>query len=725
MPSIVSRHFWLISFLASLSFAQVSRSAPAAPTDCVAAGFGVPSGGATAAVVVKWTDNSTDETAWLIEFSSNGGLSYSGGLVASDTTSGTGTIVTTMPLAKALNTPYLFRVIAYNGQYSASSNLAAVTPGLFVVTPSLVPNQVAVNLSWPGVQGVDGYDVYAMVYGLSGYQRVGTAAPDATGYQVNSGLVAGNAHYFVVLPYLGNRFIGQSDPTTLNLDVITSKTGTSGTFGSSLSHTFTHISGYAVLSRGLTWNGQPALPAGLSFNNSSGVLSGSYPPIGNYILKYTVALADGVVLKQDFAVRVRPAAGPPQVGAVIPGWSGIAGSARDTDLAGSFTDPEAESAVRVSTTLGDMDFILFDTATPATVANFKNYVTSGRFADVAFHRSLAGFVIQGGGFKGTGSGSSFTRVVTDPPVVNEPGISNLRGTLSMAKLGGDPDSATSQFFISLANNSANLDHQNAGFTVFGRVAGTGMTVADSIAGLPTRTYNLYLDGGLTPVSFSDFPMNAASAPVTMDQTKLVKILSVTDIPTIRHTVTGNTDPSVATASVIEGQLHLVGLAAGHTTITVTATDLDNLTNTQTVEVDIEDNYHSWASGNVFPGGLDAALENPDGDPLTNLEEYAYFGNPATMDLPPAVGITGVAPAPRFLTLTFPVRKFAAGLGYDVESSDSPGGPWATVWSSGDGFGGAGVVNAVDLADRTVVTIRDSVAIGGQSSRFMRVRVTQQ
>ncbi|GJQ27256.1 MAG: hypothetical protein HBSAPP02_22880 [Phycisphaerae bacterium] len=136
--------------------------------------------------------------------------------------------------------------------------------------------------------------------------------------------------------------------------------------------------------------------------------------------------------------------------------------------------------VRLSTTLGDMVFELVDDA-PITTANFLQYVTDGFYNGTIFHRVVPGFVVQGGGFLPGNVQPAGLR----PPIQNEfsPSRSNVRATVAMAKLGGDPNSATSQFFVNLADNSANLDNQNGGFTVFARVV-EGMDVVDAIAAVP-------------------------------------------------------------------------------------------------------------------------------------------------------------------------------------------------------------------------------------------------
>jgi peptidyl-prolyl cis-trans isomerase A (cyclophilin A) len=147
-----------------------------------------------------------------------------------------------------------------------------------------------------------------------------------------------------------------------------------------------------------------------------------------------------------------------------------------------FSGPLLATSVTIKTSLGDVEIELFDEQAPQSVANFLNYVNAGDYNSSFIHRSEPGFVIQGGGFRYIEG--LIINISANPPVVNEPGISNLRGTLAMAKLSGDPDSATNQWFINLADNSENLDDQNGGFTVFGEVSGNGMEVVDAISALP-------------------------------------------------------------------------------------------------------------------------------------------------------------------------------------------------------------------------------------------------
>ena len=141
-----------------------------------------------------------------------------------------------------------------------------------------------------------------------------------------------------------------------------------------------------------------------------------------------------------------------------------------------------QTVVRVTTNLGEFSIELFDSTTPGTVQNFLNYINNGRYVNSVVHRSVPDFVIQGGGYTIAESSSQLELVATDAPISNEPGISNTRGTVAMAKIPGDPDSATSQWFINLADNTS-LDSDNGGFTVFGRVLDEGMTVVDAIGSL--------------------------------------------------------------------------------------------------------------------------------------------------------------------------------------------------------------------------------------------------
>ncbi len=138
----------------------------------------------------------------------------------------------------------------------------------------------------------------------------------------------------------------------------------------------------------------------------------------------------------------------------------------------------SEPRVRLSTSMGDVLVEILLDETPITSVNFLQYVEDGFYNGTIFHRIVPDFVVQGGGFL---PGMVAQEDVRDP-ILNEfdPERSNVRGTVAMAKVGNDPDSATSQFFFNLADNSENLDNQNGGFTVFARVL-EGMDVVDAMA----------------------------------------------------------------------------------------------------------------------------------------------------------------------------------------------------------------------------------------------------
>lgn len=143
----------------------------------------------------------------------------------------------------------------------------------------------------------------------------------------------------------------------------------------------------------------------------------------------------------------------------------------------------AGTIVRISTGIGDFSIELLDDSAPGTVQNFLNYVNRNDYNGTYIHRAVDNFVVQGGAYRFRLFEGPID-VPTDPPIQNEFGASNTRGTVAMAKIDGDPDSATNQWFVNVVDNSASLDELNGGFTVFGTVLGEGMTTVDEIDALP-------------------------------------------------------------------------------------------------------------------------------------------------------------------------------------------------------------------------------------------------
>ncbi len=145
----------------------------------------------------------------------------------------------------------------------------------------------------------------------------------------------------------------------------------------------------------------------------------------------------------------------------------------------------AESYAKISTSKGDIIVALDEEKAPKTVANFLQYATDGHYDRTIFHRIVAGFVIQGGGYS-----SGFIERPVRAPVAYEGdnGLKNVRGTIAMARM-MDPQSATAQWYVNLKDNE-DLDHRVIdlgpihGYTVFGRVV-EGMDVVDAIGAVET------------------------------------------------------------------------------------------------------------------------------------------------------------------------------------------------------------------------------------------------
>ena len=272
--------------------------------------------------------------------------------------------------------------------------------------------------------------------------------------------------------------------------------------------------------------------------------------------------------------------------------------ALEIDLNTKFSDPTLPAnTVRLTTVLGIIDVTLYDQQTPITVDNFLHYIDSGAYiptdpnfpvpAPIFFHRAMLGFFIQSGGYVSAQDPLDPPVLLPGPvtafsPIPNEarPDLHNVRGTIAMAKLPDDPDSATSQWFINLTDNSGppnNLDTVDGGFTVFGTVSATGMTTADAIGAVPIYNASFLYGAAFTQLPLRDF---------SSDKPRLKNLVT---IPAIKRPLVFSAlsdDPAIASASVISNGLFVQGMSAGSANITVTATDANGATASQSFGVTV-------------------------------------------------------------------------------------------------------------------------------------------
>lgn len=283
------------------------------------------------------------------------------------------------------------------------------------------------------------------------------------------------------------------------------------------------------------------------------------------------------------------------------------------DLFENFDDPFTTGQVArfelADSSLGGgvTNVLLFDQSgegAPATVANFTNYVEDSDYVNSIIHRSVPGFIIQGGGF--TVEDLQITDVPADDPVVNEfsEDRSNLRGSIAMAKLGNDPNSATNQWFFNLADNSANLDNQNGGFTVFGEVLSEeDLTAVDAIANVSI------FNGSSINSAFTDLPLifEDDSNPNLESDDNYIRYSNITisQIDELEFEVTNNSNPDLVDVFVSRGELFIdyADDQNGTAEITIKATDLlgDSVEDTFSIMVEEDSGVPpSGGDGNGVP-----------------------------------------------------------------------------------------------------------------------------
>lgn len=162
--------------------------------------------------------------------------------------------------------------------------------------------------------------------------------------------------------------------------------------------------------------------------------------------------------------------------------------------------PAAPPKVEFVTTMGRFVVQLDPVRAPKTVANFLDYVKSGFYKGTIFHRVIPGFMVQGGGFTADMQQKPTRAPI---PLESQNGLRNLKGTIAMART-SDPNSATSQFFINVADNPS-LDYPKPdgyGYAVFGKVI-SGMDVIDKIVAVPTKNVGSYQNVPVRPIVIED------------------------------------------------------------------------------------------------------------------------------------------------------------------------------------------------------------------------------
>ncbi|MES2439734.1 MAG: fibronectin type III domain-containing protein [Verrucomicrobiota bacterium] len=541
------------------------------------------------AFTFDWKDKSSLETGYDLQFKGSTGDFTSLDPYAANTTR--------VPdiTGADLETTYQFRVrairtVGTTSVYSGFSNTVSIKSSTLAAPTTLAgtgASDSSVTLTWKkNSTRSSGHDIEYREAGSSDTPTIVTVGNVQT-YTL-TGLEPGKLYEIRLRASVTESFVSYKSTYTDYIQV-RAKDGIAGDFHPQIFYgaSFLYPIQVSRLSA-LTSLSVTGLPAGLVHDPVAHTISGSATEDGAKTVTLTANFNDGSTVTKSLILRiVRPPAAPVVSAAFDP--VNVAATGTSTvSLTGKFADPDTASAARFVTSSGTVDIILYSLATPATVTNFLNYLDAGRYDDGFFHRSVADaegslYIVQGGGYQYT-STTGFTRVTKNTAIQNEPGISNLKGTVAMAKVSGSPNSATSEFFVNLNNvNAGNLDKQNEGFTVFGRVSSSSLAVMEAINALPTKDYTVLIGTGTQ--SLEDVPISTTTTAVPIDPALLIKVPSAGPAPILSYEVVSQ-DTAVATASVTGTDITITGVATGTTTIKVKATDLDGESTTQNITVTV-------------------------------------------------------------------------------------------------------------------------------------------